>query len=76
MSSQNLLISLSAFAHNDGDVFAEFFFTAKARRAQRKLLFSFAFERPRRNGMHAKANKKSLSYLIGFFISEFKIWVY
>jgi hypothetical protein len=32
-------------------------FTAKAQRAQRKLFISFAFERPRRNGMQAKANE-------------------
>jgi hypothetical protein len=41
---------LSALIHNYGDVFAEIFFTAEAQRAQRKLFFSFAFER--------KANEK------------------
>jgi hypothetical protein len=49
---------LSALIHNYGDVFAEIFFTAESQSAQRKLFFSFAFERPRRNGMQAKANEK------------------
>jgi hypothetical protein len=40
----------------------KFFFTAKAPRAQRKLFFSFALERPRRNGMQAKANEKQSAY--------------
>jgi len=43
---------------------SNFKFTAEAQRARRKRFISFAFERPRRNGMQAKANKKIIALCV------------